>query len=182
MTGQQAFHHYLPVNEQAIGWGAYLTGVGRSIAAPEEPYPLAGHPQLYDFSWEKGRTLPEFQLVVVTEGAGEFESQNVPLQKFRGDALFFLTPGHWHRYRPNLETGWNERWISLSGDLLHRLSRFDRLWPESAFVQIGECGFVAAHQGISSEQLGRSFRPALHQLGFAPIFIQGDLGDADVVG
>ncbi|PAY19173.1 hypothetical protein CKO51_12495 [Rhodopirellula sp. SM50] len=139
MSGQQAFHHYLPVNEQAIGWGAYLTGAGRSNAAIGEPYPLAGHPQLYDFSWENGRTLPEFQLVLVTGGAGEFESQAMPLRAFHGDALFFLTPGSWHRYRPHLETGWNERWISLSGDLMHRLRRFNRLWPESSLIQMGEC-------------------------------------------
>ena len=139
MSGQPAFHHYLPVNEQAIGWGAYLTGAGRSIAAPGEPYPLAGHPQLYDFSWETGRTLPEFQLVLVSEGAGEFETQNVPLRKFRGDALFFLTPGNWHRYRPHMETGWHERWISLSGNLLHQLCRFNDFLPESAIVQISDC-------------------------------------------
>ena len=139
MSDRQAFHHYLPVNEQAIGWGAYLTGAGRSVAEPEKTYPLAGHPQLYDFSWEKGRTLPEFQLVMVTGGAGEFESENVPLRKFRGDALFFLTPGNWHRYRPDLQTGWYERWISLSGDLMHRLSGFNGLWPESAFVPISDC-------------------------------------------
>jgi AraC-like DNA-binding protein len=139
MSGQEAFHHYLPVNEQAISWGVYLTGTGRSVAAPGEPYPLAGHPQLYDFSWEHGRTLPEFQLVLVTGGAGEFESKNLPLRKFRGDAVFFLTPGNWHRYRPNAATGWRERWISLSGNLLHRLTRLSGVWPETAFVQIGEC-------------------------------------------
>jgi PAS domain S-box-containing protein len=139
MSDQRAVHHYLPVDDRAIDWGAYLTGAGRSVAEPGELYPLPGHPQLYDFSWEKGRTLPEFQLVLVTEGAGEFESSNVPLRQFHGDALFFLRPGNWHRYRPNIDTGWHERWISFSGNLLHRLSQFDGLWPEPAFVQIGEC-------------------------------------------
>ena len=143
MIPSQTFHHYLPVNEQAIGWGAYLTGVGRSSSAAGELYPLAGHPQLYDFSWEKGRTLPEFQLVLVTGGSGEFESQNVPLRNFDGDALFFLTPGTWHRYRPNIETGWNERWISMSGGLLHRLKSFNQMWPKSAFIQIGNCELFA---------------------------------------
>jgi PAS domain S-box-containing protein len=144
MPNQKAFHHYLPVNEQAIHWGAYLTGVGRSTTLPGQDYPLAGHPQLYDFSWENGRTLPEFQLLMVTGGAGEFESESVPLTSFQGDALFFLTPGQWHRYRPELQTGWHERWISLSGNLMHRLSCFNQLWPKSAFTQPGECsGFIA---------------------------------------
>ncbi|KAA1261313.1 Signal transduction histidine-protein kinase BarA [Rubripirellula obstinata] len=149
MPNQQAFHHYLPVNEQAINWGAYLTGAGRSITLPGQDYPLAGHPQLYDFSWKNGRTLPEFQLLMVTGGAGEFESENVPLKSFQGDALFFLTPGQWHRYRPNRETGWNERWISLSGNLLHRLNCIDQLWPTSAFAQPGECkSFIEKFDGL----------------------------------
>jgi len=140
MLNQQVFHHYLPVKDQVIGWGAYLTGAGRSTALPGEPYPLPGHPQLYDFSWEHGRTLPEFQLVLVTGGAGEFESQNVSRREFEGDVLFFLTPGLWHRYRPKTETGWNERWISFSGNLLHHLSSIEHLWPDTAFVEIGDCG------------------------------------------
>lgn len=136
MQCREAFHHYLPVNDQAIAWGAYLTGAGRSFTAPGDEYPLAGHPQLYDFSWQRGRTLPEFQLVLVTEGSGEFESANTLLRKFDGDALFFLSPGSWHRYRPNPETGWSERWVSLSGSLLHQLGKMKCTWPGTGLIAI----------------------------------------------
>jgi AraC-like DNA-binding protein len=32
--------------------------------------------------------------------------------------VFLLLPGCWHRYRPDLETGWTEDWVELSGPTL----------------------------------------------------------------
>ena len=93
MENDQGFYHYLPVNDQAMQWGFYITGVGRGVIAPGQPYPPVAHPQLYDFNWRQGRTLPEFQLVLLTEGSGEFESQATGLQTFDDAVLFFLTPG-----------------------------------------------------------------------------------------
>ena len=71
MADQQGFYHYLPVNDQAMRWGIYLTGAGRGTIAPGERYPPATHPKMYAFDWRRGGTLPEFQLILLTEGSGE---------------------------------------------------------------------------------------------------------------
>jgi AraC-like DNA-binding protein len=121
MCSQDAFFHYLPVNEETMKWGMYVTGLGRAKIHPGERYPPSGHPALYQFDWARGRTLPEFQLVFLTDGAGEFESESTGNVHFEGATLLFIFPGVWHRYRPLPKVGWDERWISFNGELLHRL-------------------------------------------------------------
>jgi AraC-like DNA-binding protein len=132
ICGQDAFFHYLPVDEEVMKQGLYVTGVGRATIHPGERYPPSGHPILYQFDWARGRTLPEFQLVLLTGGAGEFESEATGNVKFEGAALLFLFPGVWHRYRPEPKVGWEERWISFNGDLMHRLFDVAVLGPRLA--------------------------------------------------
>lgn len=121
MGSPDTFFHYLPVSEETMNWGVYVTGAGRAVIHPGERYPPSGHPALYQFDWLRGRTLPEFQLILLTDGAGEFESEGTGRIQFEGAALFFLFPGIWHRYRPLPDVGWTERWISFNGGLVHRL-------------------------------------------------------------
>ncbi len=114
-------YHYLPADDDLLSWGIYMTGCGRCTAIKNAPYPPAGHPSLYNFDWREGRVLPEFQLLLITDGSGEFRSRphgDVPVA--HGDILF-LFPGVWHSYRPHKSSGWTERWISINGDLVHRL-------------------------------------------------------------
>ncbi len=33
---------------------------------------------------------------------------------------FLLLPGHWHRYRPDPDTGWEEDWFELRGSIVDR--------------------------------------------------------------
>src|SRR5262245_30156359 len=121
MCRQDTFFQYLPVTEETMSWGMYVTGTGRVTIHPGERYPPTGHPALYQFDWVRGRTLPEFQLVFMTDGAGEFESEATGHVRFTGPTLIFLFPGVWHRYRPDPQVGWSERWISFNGEMLHRL-------------------------------------------------------------
>jgi AraC-like DNA-binding protein len=121
LCAQDAYFHYLPVDEETINSGMYVTGLGRATIHAGDRYPPSGHPILYQFDWARGRTLPEFQLVMLTDGAGEFESEATGNVRLEGAALLFLFPGVWHRYRPDPKVGWKERWISFNGDLLHRL-------------------------------------------------------------
>lgn len=129
---QDAVFHYLPVNEETMGWGLYLTGAGCATIRPGEPYPPGGHPSLYQFDWFRGRTLPEFQLLLLTEGAGEFESEASGRLTFEGEAFIFVFPGVWHRYRPLPDAGWTERWLSFNGALLHRLFDSSSFGPQLA--------------------------------------------------
>jgi AraC-like DNA-binding protein len=135
MGREDAFFHYLPVNEETIRWGFYVTGAGRVVIQPGEHYPPNGHPTLYQFEWLRGRTLPEFQLVLITNGAGEFESEATGHVEFSGATLIFVFPGVWHRYRPSPKVGWTERWFSCNGELLHRLFGIGTFGPGLAVAK-----------------------------------------------
>jgi AraC-like DNA-binding protein len=132
MPPSENFYHYLPVSDLAMQWGSYLTGAGLCTIAPGESYPPRVHPSLYDFEWKNGRTLPEFQTLLVTEGQGEFESRDTGPVKVESGSIMVLFPGVWHRYRPDPATGWTERWISYNGEIIQRLRRLKLLRPDRA--------------------------------------------------
>lgn len=152
-----AFHHYLPVHDEAMRWGVYVTGAGRVRVGPGEPYPPPGHPGPYDFRWQSGRTLPEFQMLLLTKGRGTFESEETGTVKIGGGTLLFLFPGVWHRYQPDRETGWTERWLSFNGELVHRLSDHQLFGPGSA---------TCAIRGV--RQFARAFDRLLRQIHSSP--------------
>lgn len=163
MSGQDAFFHYLPITETTMSWGMYVTGLGRVTIHAGEKYPPAGHPVLYQFDWARGRTLPEFQLLLLTHGAGEFESEMTGHVRLEGSALLFLFPGVWHRYRPDPKVGWEERWIAFNGEMLHRLFDISQFGPRLSVTKprdpqglsarwddmiAGVRGKVAQHPGV----------------------------------
>lgn len=129
MSHEDAFFHYLPVSDETMSSGIYVTGAGRAVIRPGEKYPLGGHPLLYQFEWSRGRTLPEFELILVTDGTGEFESEATGCVPIEGVALFIVFPGVWHRFRPSPAVGWTERWFSFNGELLDRLFNVSRVAP-----------------------------------------------------
>lgn len=135
-TANSSFH-YLRVPESAILWGAYVTGAGQSRIPTTVDYPPVGHPALYNFSWTRGRTLPEFALVIVTEGRGVFESHESGLIDIPINSVTLLFPGVWHRYKPDPRTGWVERWLTFNGELVHRLIEHHGLSPASPVLQLG---------------------------------------------
>jgi AraC-like DNA-binding protein len=119
-------------------WGAYVTGAGRTrIPASDTSYPPAGlHPTLYNFSWARGRTLPEFALVIITEGRGVFESRESGAIVIPPESLTLLFPGVWHRYKPDPATGWVERWLTFNGELVHRLIEHHGLTPANPVLPL----------------------------------------------
>ncbi|MCA9184019.1 MAG: AraC family transcriptional regulator [Pirellulaceae bacterium] len=138
MSDNEGFFHYLPVDDLVMKWGLYVTGAGRERTLPGEDYPPRQHPALYQFDWRRGRTLPEFQLVFLTDGEGEFESSVIRLTKFQSPAIVVLFPGVWHRYRPNPASGWTEQWLSFNGELAHRFFDLEIIRPENALRQVTE--------------------------------------------
>jgi len=132
MADPYEFYHYLPVDDDAMDWGLYLTGAGRGRIPACQSYPPPGHPSLYQFEWGRGRTLPEFQIILVTDGHGVFESRPTGVRVIEPDTLILLFPGVWHRYRPDPSSGWRERWISLNGALVHRLMDQQLVRPAGA--------------------------------------------------
>jgi AraC-like DNA-binding protein len=129
ISHEDAFFHYLPVSEETMASGIYVTGAGRAVIQPGGKYPTSGHPRLYQFDWSRGRTLPEFELILVTDGIGEFESDATGRVQVEGVALFIVLPGIWHRFRPSPAVGWTERWFSFNGELLNRLFNVGRVAP-----------------------------------------------------
>ena len=113
-------HKYFPVNDAQRQWGLYATCVGHSQTNPGDDYPSSVHPDEYFFSWEQGRVLHEWQLILLTQGRGTVEFRNRRHSAKEG-SLIILPPESWHRYRPNKKTGWTTFWIGFGGDLAARL-------------------------------------------------------------
>jgi AraC-like DNA-binding protein len=143
MSQEYDFYHYLPVNDSAMDYGLYVTGAGRVRIPAGQTYPPDGHPSLYQFDWERGRTLPEFQFILVTDGQGTFESEGTGRVLVRPNMVMLLFPGVWHRYRPDLSTGWSERWISLNGEIAHRLSDQGLIGPARAVRPLADALEIA---------------------------------------
>ena len=133
---QQRNHYfrYLCVDSSSRTWGMYTTTCGRAlIPADGSTYPSVQHPPLYQFDWQHGRTLNEYQIVYISEGSGVFETKKQKLQIQCDDAIL-LRPGQWHRYRPNLETGWREHWIGFAGSGFEAI--LDNHFPDRSVFQI----------------------------------------------
>lgn len=126
------FFHYPPVTDRDMRLGIYVTGAGRGRIRPGIAYPPPGHPDLYDFTWGEGRVLPEFQVILITRGRGEFESKECGTIPVRHNTLILLFPDTWHRYRPSRTSGWFERWISVNGEFAHRMQELGLISPDRA--------------------------------------------------
>ena len=164
------FHHYLPVNDDAMNWGAYLTSAGCTTMAPRQSYPPKGHPPAYHFDWRRGRVLPEFAMVFVSDGQGEFESEETGRKQFDEPTLLFLFPGVWHRYRPIADVGWRERWICFSGEIAHRLASLGLISPASAVLPVNDATtlvrqFDALLEQVDANPVQNSILLSLHGLG-----------------
>ncbi len=115
---------YLAINPVDLKWGTAVNSVGYQEIAPGMEYPPKNHPSRYVFSVKKGRILNEYQLLYITEGRGSFfcetlgKTKKIPIEKGH---MFLLTPGEWHTYYPDPQTGWKEYWIGFVGDFADNL-------------------------------------------------------------
>jgi AraC-like DNA-binding protein len=132
------FFHYLPVEDTIMRLGLYLTAVGRGVIPSKEHYPPVGHPTMYTFNYLQGRILPEFQIILITDGKGIFESKQTGKIDIESGTLILLFPDVWHRYKPDDQTGWKERWISINGVVIHQLVDQGYLDPDQAVQQLSE--------------------------------------------
>jgi AraC-like DNA-binding protein len=114
---KNTYRKYLMVFEQDKKWGFYVNNLGRTIFEKNLDYPSKDHPDNYVFTWDKGRTLDEFHLVLITKGEGVFDSKETGIVKISDGDLFLLFPDVWHRYKPLKKTGWTERWVGFSGEI-----------------------------------------------------------------
>jgi AraC-like DNA-binding protein len=174
-------HFYLPVNDDAMRWGIYTTGIGRGVIPPNTAYPPPAHPRLYDFRWTQGRVLPEFAVVMINAGSGIFESEVSGRLEIEDSSVLFLFPGEWHRYRPKYETGWTERWFCFNGELAHRLIAAPLVRRERPVQRIAEPtklidSFESLLQKILHNPAGNSVLLSLHVLGLLGRTIEAAAG------
>lgn len=109
------YSRYLPADPEAVAWGLRVIDVGFARVPAGSRYPPVPHPEGYSFTWTRGRVLPEFQVVYLSHGRGDFESRRSGLRKVGAGDVILLFPGEWHRYRPAAKTGWDESWIGFDG-------------------------------------------------------------------
>lgn len=126
----------------------YVTTVGCVDHPAGKAYPGVGHPEGYGFDWEHGRVLGDFAIVLLSRGAGVFETNSTVLQCRAGDAIL-IPPGVWHRYRPDGATGWREHWVCANGEFLHRL-RSKKCFIGETIVRRGaaKANVLAAHRRL----------------------------------
>ena len=121
------FFKYLTVGKSDIDWGLYLTVAGKAEIPKYREYPLPemGHPNGYNFQWENGRVLHEYQVHYFTEGKGILENSYGKF-KISPGTIMITYPGVWHRFRPLKTTGWVENYIGFEGEMAERI--FSSSW------------------------------------------------------
>ncbi len=130
------FHHLL-VNERDRQWGLYVTAAGMQSIPTGVCFRAKGHSPKHDYTWRHGRVLQEYAVVYVIQGRGEFESDPTGKRPVNPGSVFFLFPGVWHRYRPQMEVGWDSYWVTFQGDLADRLREHRFLNPQEPIIETG---------------------------------------------
>lgn len=154
------FVRYLPPSPHEAVWGGSVTALGHTRIGPGIPFPPAPHPKDHDFGWERGRVLDAFQVILIEEGAGRFESARsggpIPL---RGGQAFVLFPGVWHRYEPTPGIGWVEHWLEFRGRAYDTALERGLLDPARPVIDFAEAAplreaFARCHECARSDASG----------------------------
>lgn len=108
-------------------WNTKVNTIGFESIPAHASYPSTGHPQEYSFNFERGRVLQEFQLVYITNGNGQYASQQIQQCDIQEGTVILIKPGEWHTYRPDETTGWESYWVGFSGLGAENLSSLNQL-------------------------------------------------------
>lgn len=159
MDGPRSILRYLPVSPRDEAWGICCTTTGHQHVPPGVRYPLAEHPDRYNFIANHGRILNEYQLVYITAGEGRFESASFPRTVVKAGTMIVLFPSERHSYAPDPETGWTEWWVGFRGDQVDRLVRNGFFSPSHPLYPIGvssgiECCYREIIATVEAERTG----------------------------
>ncbi len=135
---------YLPHSEDPSAWNVRVLGAGQANIEANQDYPASEHPGDYALDWEKGRTLPAFQVLYITRGSGLIETSQTPATKLEAPFIFLLFPETWHRYRPSPETGWQEHWIGFDGPIPQNLLETGVIDSKRPFFEVGHHDAILA--------------------------------------
>jgi AraC-like DNA-binding protein/quercetin dioxygenase-like cupin family protein len=130
------FFKYLNIGETEEKWGIYVTSVGYTKIEPNENYPNQRHPESHALTWDRGRILSDYYIVLITKGKGVFGAANVQPTEVSAGKCFFLFPGIWHRYKPDPRSGWEEYWVGFNGYYIQQLMRGEHFSSDKPFIDI----------------------------------------------
>jgi len=131
------FFKYTTKSNEDKNWGLYINVAGCANVLPEALYPPPGHPAEYNFCWENGRILHEFQINYITRGEGVLETKTGKYHVKEGSVII-LFPGMWHRYRPS-KRGWNEHYVGFNGSFATHLFENEFFANQNPIFHIGFC-------------------------------------------
>lgn len=149
MRTRPDYRRYLVLPPESEAWGIAVTGCGRQTCHAGATYPPSGHPPDHHFSWENGRVLGACQIVYISEGRGLFESHATGLIQVGPGTALVVLPGVWHRYAPDPQTGWTERWIEVQGPI-----------PDALFTK----GTLSAAQAVISVERARDLEALMEAI------------------
>jgi AraC-like DNA-binding protein len=97
------------------------TAAGFTRILPHTPYPPRRHPVDHHFTWSNGRVLRAFQIIYIPSGRGALQcGAQQKRYEIEPGTVFLLFPGVWHRYAPDIKTGWTEHWMECTGAAFDR--------------------------------------------------------------
>jgi len=115
------YYKYLPTSSADEQWGMHVLNAGCNRIDKQVGYPAPGHPTHHYFNWAAGRMLDEYQLIYIAKGQGVFESLSAGQQDVKEGTVIILFPGEWHRFKPEVQTGWDEFWVGFGGEAIAHL-------------------------------------------------------------
>ena len=124
-------------------WRCAIQSVGLRKVLPGQPY-FPGGPSA-DLASERacGRLISGYAIVLISEGAGVFESASLPgIQPIEAGSVLLLFPGVWHRYQPARETGWVEHWIECRGPVFDEAFRSGLIQSNRCVLKVGAAAYL----------------------------------------
>lgn len=141
-TQSMDYFRYLTATDGDKLWGLYVTGVGCLETRPGEPYPPGVHPDTHQFRWPQKRVLPEYQLLYIPVGEGEFESESAGRLPIKSGSVLLTFPGDWHRYHPAQDADWQEYWVGFRGEIADMLAQRGILSCKRPLLHTGQCELI----------------------------------------
>jgi AraC-like DNA-binding protein len=134
---RRSLFRYIPYSEEDKKLGMICLTVGETEIPPFTAYPpnKDDHPVIFR-SVAEGRTLPDFQIIYITQGEGIFNAEGITYTVNPGSMLLLL-PGLRHSYKPVFETGWQEYWVGFNGSFFRRMLREWILSKDRGFFEMG---------------------------------------------
>lgn len=141
----QNYHKYVTAGPDDLRWGLYVVDAGVNHVVHHTDNFRSEHPGPYQFTWSSGRILQEYQLIYLTAGSGVFETHYTPVQQVAAGSVMLLYPGVWHRYHPDVQTGWSSYWVGFRGAFIEHLVNEGFLDPRKPVVEIGYVDEIVRH-------------------------------------